>query len=287
MSLEYFKEKIPNPIVVAEHCCNHMGDIEQAKQMINAAKQSGASFAKFQKWYAIEALSEKNYNSPHPEPHHSFGEPYGKHREKLEFTIDQHIELKKYCEDIGIGYACSVFDCTSAEQIVDINPDYIKVPSQKNTNLDLYGIICAGFNGDIHVSTGMTTENELNSILEEIDKFNGLKRTVLYVSTATYPCAFEDLYLLTVQKYVHKYTNTLKAIGFSGHHNGIAADVAALTLGARYFERHFTLDRKLKGTDQALSLEPQALRKLVRDLRNVDQALKIRPDGILDSEMIA
>ncbi len=287
MSVEFFKENNVEPIVIAEHCCNHMGDLKLAKEMIKSAKKSGASFAKFQKWNAVEALSDKHYTSPHPDSRNSFGEPYGKHRENLEFTINQHIELKKYCEDTGIGYACSVFDCTSARQIAGINPDYIKLPSQKNTNLDIYEIICSEFDGDIHVSTGMTTESELDSILEEIDKFGGLKRTVLYAATSSYPCRFEDLYLLRIGEYVRKYKDVLKAIGFSGHHNGIAADIAALALGARYFERHFTLDRTLKGTDHAASLEPQGMEKLVRDLNNVDKALKMRPDGILDSEISA
>jgi len=90
-----------------------------------------------------------------------------------------------------------------------------------------------------------------------------------------------------VKEFVEKYHGILKGIGFSGHHNGIAADIAALALGARYFERHFTLDRTMKGTDHAASLEPQGLTKLVRDLRNVDKTLEFRPKGILDNEMAA
>jgi len=273
--------------VVAEHCCNHMGDFEFAKTMIDAAKESGASYAKFQKWHAKESLSTEHYNSNHPDSRNSFGEPYGKHRENLEFTIKQHIDLKSYCEDSGIGYSCSVFDKTSARGIASINPAYIKVPSQKNTNLEIYEIICSEFDGDIHVSTGMTTESELEVILEKIDKINGLDRTVLYVATSSYPCKFEDLYLLRITDYVNKYSKSIKAIGFSGHHNGIAADIAALTLGAKFFERHFTLDRTLKGTDHSASLEPQGMKKLVRDLILVQKALKKRPAGILDSEISA
>jgi len=281
------KNKGDQILVVAEHCCNHMGDFELAKKMIKVAKESGATFAKFQKWNAVEALSKKHYSSPHPDSRNSFGEPYGKHRENLEFTIEQHIELKEYCKEVEIGYACSVFDCASAVEIAKINPEYIKLPSQKNTNLGIYEIVCSEFDGDIHVSTGMTTEYELDSILTEIDKFGALDRTVLYAATSAYPCKFEDLYLLRISDYVKKYGDSLKAIGFSGHHNGIAADIAALTLGARYFERHFTLDRTLKGTDHAASLEPQGLKKLVRDLKNVEKTLRIRPDGILDSELAA
>jgi N-acetylneuraminate synthase len=90
MSIELNKKLHPKPIVVAEHCCNHMGDIDIVMKMISEAKTAGASFAKFQKWNAQEALSELYYHSEYPESRHSFGEPYGKHRENLEFTIDQH-----------------------------------------------------------------------------------------------------------------------------------------------------------------------------------------------------
>ena len=190
MSLELYKKLCPKPIVVAEHCCNHMGDLDIAMKMISAAKAAGASYAKFQKWNAEEALSIDHYNSPHPESRHSFGDPYGKHRENLEFTMEQHSIIKKFCDEIGIGYASSVFDCTSARQMTDLDPDYIKIPSQKNTNLGIYEIVCSDFSGDIHVSTGMTKENELNDILEEIDKYGALNRTVLYAATSSYPCRF-------------------------------------------------------------------------------------------------
>lgn len=278
--------KLIKPVIVAEHCCNHMGDFNFALEMIQAAKDSGATYAKFQKWNASEALKEDHYNAPHPNSMHSFGEPYGKHRENLEFSIDQHKEIQKFCNEIGIGYSSSVFDCSSAREVASLNPDFIKIPSQKNTNLGLYPILCNEFDGDIHVSTGMTTEDQLDTILAAIDKETNLNRVVIYTTTSCYPCTFEDLHLLRINSFDQKYSDMgIKALGFSGHHNGIAADIAALSLGARYFERHFTLDRTLKGTDHAASLEPQGLKKLVRDINNVDLALTLREKNtILESE---
>ena len=269
---------------VAELCCNHMGDIEVAKKMIKAASDAKATYAKFQKWHARTALSSEQYESPHPNSYHSYGEPYGKHRENLEFSIDQHVELKNYCEEIGISYATSVFDHLSASEVVQLEPDYIKIPSQKNLKIDMYDIICNQFEGDIHISSGMTTDDQIDALLNEISKRTSLKRVVLYSTTSNYPCDYKDLHLLRISDFIAKYGSDVKSFGFSGHHNGIAADIAALTLGVEFIERHFTLDRTWKGTDHAASLEPQGFTKLVRDLNLVESALTKRPNAILDVE---
>lgn len=270
--------------VVAELCCNHMGSMDTAKKMITQAKKSNATYAKFQKWSPEIALSKSHYNAPHPNPQNSFGEPYGKHRENLEFTIEQHLELKLFCEEIGINYATSVFDHVSAKQVVKLKPDYIKIPSQKNLKIDMYDVICSEFEGDIHISSGMTTDDQVDLLLNEISKRTDLKRVVLYATTSNYPCNYEDLHLLRISDYISKYSADIKCVGFSGHHNGIAADAAAVALGAKFVERHFTLDRTWKGTDHAASLEPQGLSKLVRDVNLVESALTHRPNEILGVE---
>ena len=261
-----------------------MGDIDIAKKMILAAAEAGANYAKFQKWNAKTALSTEHYNAPHPNPRNSFGEPYGKHRENLEFEIEIHSVLKHFCEDNGIRYASSVFDMKSAAEVVQLEPDYIKIPSQKNLKLDMYDIICNDFAGDIHISSGMTTDDQVDDLLNEIGKRTSLKRVVLYCTTSNYPCEYKDLHLLRIRQFYNRYKDQVKGFGFSGHHNGIAADIAAITLGAEFVERHFTLDRTWKGTDHAASLEPQGLTKLCRDLKNVHSALTERPNKILSVE---
>ncbi len=273
--------------VVAECCCNHMGNFEIAKQMIDKSAKSGADFVKFQKWNPEFALSDTEYNKRHPNPSNSFGEPYGVHRQNLEFSLDQHRALQAYSVEKGVSYCCSVFDKVSAKEIVSLNPPYIKIPSQKNLKSELYDIVCKEFEGDIHVSTGMTDNSQVEAILDNISNKTSLDRVVLYCTTSSYPCRYEDLYLLRISDYLQRFGNDVKAIGFSGHHNGIAADIAAITLGAEFVERHFTLDRTMKGTDQAASLEPQGLEKLVRDIKNVQAALQNRPDRILDVELDA
>ncbi len=272
--------------VIAEIGCNHMGRLDVAKQMIEvAARQCKADFAKFQKRNNRELLSPKQYGEPHPVPANAYGETYGAHREALEFTIEQHAELKAYCESLGVGYTTSVWDMTSAQEIAALRPAFIKIPSATNLNFELQGWLCANYDGGIHVSTGMTTREEVERIVSFYEQQGRAKDLTLYACTSGYPVSFEDLCLGEVQRLKGLYGGRVGEIGFSGHHLGIAADVAALTLGAAWVERHFTLDRTWKGTDHAASLEPDGLRRLCRDLRHVEIALKAKPKDLLDVEI--
>ena len=141
--------------VVSELCCNHAGDINKAKEMIKMSKLCGADYVKFQKRNPIKAIPVYFHNKPHPCPMHSFGETYLEHRKNLEFTIEQHRELKLYCEEIGIGYSSSVWDEGSALEIISLNSDFIKVPSAMNENYPLLEILFNEYKGDIHLSLGM------------------------------------------------------------------------------------------------------------------------------------
>ena len=118
------------PNVIAEIGCNHKGEIQIAKDLIKIAAESNVQVVKFQKRNNIELLSEEQYNAPHPNPMHSYGKTYGEHREFLEFTLDQHILLKNYTEQLNLIYSTSVWDITSAKQIISLNPILIKVPSE-------------------------------------------------------------------------------------------------------------------------------------------------------------
>lgn len=273
------------PKVVAEIGCNHKGEIEIAKEMIKIAKIfCKVNYVKFQKRNVKELLTEEEYNAPHPNPINSYGDTYGAHREYLEFSLDQHRELKAYCEEIGVGYSSSVWDLTSAKEIASLNPKYIKIPSAMNIHPTMLEWLCENYKGKIQLSIGMTTKNELDNIVKFfIDKKRN-KDLILYSCTSGYPVPFEDLCLLEIKKLKDKYENIVDEIGFSGHHLGIAVDIAAYALGATWIERHFTLDRTWKGTDHAASLEPDGLRRLVRDLKATKNALTYKKDDILEIE---
>lgn len=273
--------------VIAEIGCNHMGDFEIAKRLVSvAANECKADVAKFQKRSNRELLPPAQYDAPHPVPSNSYGDTYGAHREALEFTVEQHAELKAWCEACGIGYATSVWDLTSAREIAALAPAMIKIPSATNLNFELQGFLCENFGGEIHVSTGMTTREETDRVVDFYEERGRARDLVLYACTSGYPVAFEDLCLREVERLREAYGGRVKAIGFSGHHLGIAADVAALALGAEWVERHFTLDRTWKGTDHAASLEPDGMRRLCRDLRNVEKAMTVKPKDILDVEEV-
>lgn len=275
------------PKIIAEIGCNHKGDMDIAKELIlTAAKYCKADVVKFQKRCNKELLTPEEYNAPHPNPANSYGTTYGAHREFLEFNLEQHRQLKAWCEEFGIEYSTSVWDVTSAKEIVSLQPKLIKVPSACNLNKPLLQYLCENFYGEIHLSFGMTTKNEEEEIVQFFEKNGRAKDVVLYNCTSGYPVPFEDICLLDIIRMRQQYKDRVKAIGFSGHHLGIAVDSAAVALGAEWIERHYTLDRTWKGTDHAASLEPDGLRKLCRDCRAVAKALTYKDKDVLDIEMV-
>jgi N-acetylneuraminate synthase len=271
--------------VIAEVGCNHKGDIDIAREMIMiAATVCKADIIKFQKRNPKEMLTKEEYEAPHPNPIFAYGPTYGAHREALEFSQNQHKLLKGWCEQFGAAYSSSVWDITSAREIAALKPQLIKVPSACNLNLPLLEVLTNEFEGQIHVSLGMTTIEEEERI---IDFFKGQGRIgdlVLYACTSGYPVSFDEIGLKEITRLKEKLGDEVAGIGFSGHHLGIAADISALTLGVSFIERHYTLDRTWKGTDHAASLEPDGLRRLARDVRHVSLALTRKSSEILPVE---
>jgi sialic acid synthase len=275
------------PYIIAEAGCNHMGNMDIAHDLINtAAIFCKADAIKFQKRCPKELLTPEQYNAPHPNPANSYGKTYGEHREFLEFTVEQHAQLKKWCEEVGITYSTSVWDMTSAKEIASLNPEFIKIPSACNNNFDMLQWLCDNYEGEIQLSFGMTTHKEEEEIVELFEKNKRAKDLVIFNCTSGYPVPFSDVCLLEISRMKKLYENRVKKIGFSGHHLGIAVDVAAYTLGASVIERHYTLDRTWKGTDHAASLEPDGIRKLVRNLNAVHDALRYKEMEILPIEQV-
>lgn len=275
------------PYIIAEAGCNHMGQMEIAKDLIQtAAIFCKADAIKFQKRCNRELLTPEQYNAPHPHPENSYGKTYGEHREFLEFSADQHKQLKEWCEEVGITYATSVWDLTSAKEIAALNPKFIKIPSACNNHLKMLQWLCDNYGGEIQVSLGMTTRQEEEALVQLFEKNGRNKDLVIFSCTSGYPVPFSDVCLLEVKRIKEAYGDRVKRIGFSGHHLGIAVDVAAYTLGAEVIERHYTLDRTWKGTDHAASLEPDGVRKLVRNLNAVHEALTYKEQEILPIEAV-
>ena len=273
------------PYVIAEIGCNHMGKMEIAKEMIEtAASFCKVDAVKFQKRCNKELLTEEQYHAPHPNPENSYGRTYGEHREFLEFTKEQHRELQEYCREKGIEYSTSVWDMTSAKEMAELNPRFLKIPSACNNHYEMLSWLCENYQGEIQISFGMTTHEEEKEIVDLFEKHGRNKDLTIYSCTSGYPVPVKDVCLLEITRLKETFGDRVKRVGFSGHHNGIAIDVAALTLGAEVFERHFTLDRTWKGTDHAASLEPDGMRRLKRNLTLTYEALTYKPEEILPIE---
>lgn len=275
------------PYVIAEAGCNHMGRMDVAHDLIEtAAHFCKANAIKFQKRCPKELLTPEQYAAPHPNPENSYGKTYGEHREFLEFDVEQHAILKKWCEEAGITYSSSVWDMTSAKEIASLNPKFIKIPSACNNHTEMLKWLCENYKGEIQISFGMTTLEEEEEIVQLFEKNNRAQDLVLFNCISGYPVPFKDVCLLEIRRMIQQYGKRVKSIGFSGHHLGIAIDMAAYTLGANIIERHYTLDRTWKGTDHAASLEPDGVRKLVRNLNAVNEALTYKESEILPIEQV-
>lgn len=275
------------PYIIAEAGCNHMGNMDIAHDLITtAAVFCKADAIKFQKRCPKELLTPEQYNAPHPNPANSYGNTYGEHREFLEFSLEQHAQLKKWCEECGITYATSVWDMTSAKEIASLKPEFIKIPSACNNHYEMLQWLCDNYEGEIQISLGMTTHEEEKELIDLFVKNGRNKDLVIFNCTSGYPVPFEDICLLELNRIRDSYGDIVKSIGFSGHHLGIAVDVAAYTLGASVIERHYTLDRTWKGTDHAASLEPDGVRKLVRNLNSTYKALTYKSQEILPIEQV-
>lgn len=264
--------------LIAEVGATHIGSLERAINLIKLASSNGADVVKFQKRDPVSSVPKEIADKPHPNPHFAYGKTYLEHRLALELSINDHIILKEECKKNNVDYSCSVWDLQSAEQIVSIDPLFIKIPSACNKHENLINFCLKNFSKQIHISLGMLNLDERSYITE---KFND-DRVVFYHTTSEYPCPFDRLYLKEIQKIFNKCGKA----GFSNHGYGIAADIAAIALGASFVERHFIDDRTFRHTDAAASLEPGGLRTLKRDIVNVSMALKYKTFECTEEENI-
>jgi len=268
--------------IIAEVGANHRGFINIAKQMIDTLSDyCGVDSVKFQKRNNRELLG-KDYDKPHPNPENSYGNTYGEHRDSLEFNLEQHKELKEYCENKGLIYSCSVWDLTSTKEIVSLNPVMIKIPSAQNNNFEILEYLMSNYPGEIHISLGMTTYEEIENIYQFAKMRNRNKDLVFYICTSGYPVLNDDICIREVEK-LKKYD--IKGFGFSGHHTNIAVDNMTVAYGFDYIERHFTINKNWKGTDHPASLEPKEMRSLVKNIKQCVSANKFKSKEILDCEL--
>ncbi len=266
--------------IIAEIGQNHQGDLEHAKKLIQKAAEAGVNAVKSQKRHTRTLLTPEEYDRPYDSPN-AFADTYGKHRDALELSVEQHLELKKVAESYGLDYFVSPWDPVSAGQMTEVGMPLMKIASASITDKETIDAACEG-KMPIIFSTGMSTEEEIDQTANWIRDAGVDVRCILHC-TSTYPAEFHQLNLNYIPVLQEKYSDFI--IGFSGHHRGISMDIAAVTLGAKIIERHFTLDRTQRGSDHAASLEFPGLSKLVRNIRALESAMGDGVKRIYEQEL--
>lgn len=253
--------------IIAELGHNHQGDVDKAKALIREAKSAGASAVKLQKRDNRSLYVQEMYHQPY-DNENSFGLTYGEHRDFLELGRDEYLELQAYSKELGVTFFATAFDFPSVDFLGDLNVPVIKIASGDIRNVPLL-TYAAKLGKPLIISTGGATMDDVRRAHDCVADIN--PQIALLQCTASYPAAFEELDLGVITTFRQEFPDAV--IGLSAHDSGIAMALVGYVLGARIIEKHLTLNRAMKGTDHAFSLEPVGLRKLVRDLTRTRSAL--------------
>lgn len=255
-------------LIIAEAGVNHNGSIEVAKQLVDAAKESGADCVKFQTFKSENLVSKKAIKAEYQKQTTQSNESQFEMLKKLELSHNDFIELKKYCEKKEIEFLSTAFDFESIEFLKNLEIKFWKIPSGDITNLP-YLIKIAQFGMPVILSTGMSNMDEIRDAIRILTENGVIDLTVLHCTTE-YPTPYNDVNLNAMLSIKDEFN--IK-IGYSDHTKGIEIPIAAVALGATVIEKHFTLDCEMEGPDHKASLEPKELKKMVESIRNVEQAL--------------
>ena len=261
--------------IIAEIGINHNGDIEIAKQLMDVAVETGCDAVKFQKRTPEICVPEEQKSIPRDTPWGTMS--YFDYKKRIEFEQSEFEQIDAYAKKIGIDWFASPWDVPSVDFLESFNVPCQKIASACLTDSELLSAVNKTKTTTI-LSTGMSS-------IEEIDKAVSLLNNVplaIAQATSTYPAEASELNLRAIQTFAEKYK---VPVGYSGHERGLQVTIAAVALGATFVERHITLDRSMWGTDHSASLEPEGLKKLVRDIRIVELALGDGKKKVYDSEI--
>lgn len=254
--------------IIAEAGVNHNGDINIAKKMIEEAKAFGADCIKFQTFISNNLVSKNAKKAEYQKNNTLSNNSQLDMLKELELSYMQFEELKNYCYTLGIEFLSTPFDLDSISFLHNIGMNKWKIPSGDITNLPYLEKI-AQYNEPIILSTGMATIGEISKSINLIRKFNNNNLTLLHCTTE-YPAPYDEINLRVLGTLSEKYNVD---VGYSDHSMGIEVSIAAVALGAKIIEKHFTLNNKMNGPDHKASLEPKEFKFLVDSIRNVEKAL--------------
>ena len=253
--------------VIAEIGHNHQGNLETCMKMFRVARKCGAQAVKLQKRDNRALYTKMLYDQPY-DNRNSYGKIYGEHREFLEFGKDEYLELKCYAKELHLDFICTPFDFPSVDFLAEIDLSAYKIASGDLKNIPLQKKV-AGLGKPMFLSTGGGSIDDVQRAYDTIMPINS--QLCIMQCTASYPCEPEQMNLRVIETFSERFTDVV--IGLSDHQNGISMSLVAYTLGARVFEKHFTLNHTWRGTDHSFSLEPSGLKKMVRDLHNAQKAI--------------
>jgi N-acetylneuraminate synthase len=260
--------------IIAEIGINHNGDLDLAKRLISVAHAAGCDAVKFQKRTIEVVYTAEELAKPRESP---FGETNGDLKRGLEFGADEYAEIAAYCRSLKLPWFASCWDEASVDFIAGFDVPCYKIASASLTDDALLRHTRA-VGKPVLLSTGMSTLAEIDHAVEVL----GRDDLVLLHTVSTYPARYDELNLRGIQTLAARYA---VPVGYSGHETGIPSSVAAVALGASCIERHITVDRALWGSDQAASLEPNGISRLVRDIKLIEQAMGDGVKRVLEREI--
>ena len=259
--------------IVAEIGINHNGDIELAKKLAELADAAGCNAVKFQKRTVDVVYTADELAKPRESP---FGLTNGDLKRGLEFGLEEYKEIDRYCRELGIAWFASCWDERALDFIDQFRPPCYKIASACLTDDNLLRYHRAK-GRPIVLSTGMSTQEEIDHAVEVLGK----KDLIILHATSTYPSNYDELDLRMIPELRKRYG---VPVGYSGHETGIPSSSAAVALGACMVERHITMERSMWGSDQAASLGPSGITRLVRDVRLVEMSMGSSVKRVLERE---
>ena len=266
------------PFIIAEIGNNHNGNLDLAKEMLKICKKINVDAVKFQVKDIETAFSKELLDKPYTGPN-SFGKTYREHKEALEFSKDELKVIYDYARELGIICFATPFDVKSVNILEELDNPIYKISSFHVTDLELIESI-AKTSKPIILSTGMSSIEEIDVAVKKIREFHD--KLIILQCTSCYPTEDEDVNLRVIPTLEKRYECP---IGFSSHERGVAITSASVAMGATIIERHFTLDRTMKGPDHASSIEESGMELVVKRAKRLFTALGSNEKKVLDSEL--
>ncbi len=255
-------------LIIAEAGVNHNGSLHLAKQLALEAKNAGADYVKYQTFHPANMVSKFAQKAEYQKKTTGEGQSQLEMLQKLMLSHDEFVELRDYCNEIGVGFLSTAFDLESIDFLSKLGCRIWKIPSGEITNYP-YLVEIAKKKQPIILSTGMCEENEIQAAVDVLNA-NGAEDIRLLHCTTEYPAPFSDVNLRAMCAMKEHFG---LEVGYSDHTKGIEVPIAAVAMGAQIIEKHFTLSCDMEGPDHKASLEPHELKQMIASIRNIEQAL--------------